>query len=354
MEKLNFMECYMQNRVIEPGDLLNEKGELIERGYATSLIKTYDRKKIKAGKLRIKEWDYYLIYNEKFAVALTIDDNSYMGLNSISFIDFKHAWEKTVSPMSFMPLGKTNLPSSSQFGSVSVANKNYNISFEKLDDRRILKAYLKSFKDREDINIEFELTDEPKDSLVIITPFKEKKTAFYYNQKIVGMKAQGVVSIGDTRYIFNKSDTRAILDWGRGVWTYKNTWYWGAGCGVVDGHEFGFNIGYGFGDTSSASENMLFLDGTAHKLDQVKFNIPKDKNDKEDYMSNWTFSSSDGRFEMKFEPIIDRHANASALIVSSNQHQVFGKFNGHVVLDDGTRLEIKDFMAFAEKVVNKW
>lgn len=27
----------------------------------------------------------------------------------------------------------------------------------------------------------------------------------------------------------------------------------------VDGHRFGFNIGYGFGDTSAASENVIFM-----------------------------------------------------------------------------------------------
>ena len=344
----------MQKEIVEKGKLLDEKGHLIECGYAKSLIKDYDRKDIKACKLRIKEWDYYLIYNDEYAVALTIDDNSYMGLNSISFIDFKNAWEKTVSPMSFMPKGKTNLPSSSTSGSVSVANKNYNISFEKFDDKRILKASMKSFLNGKDINLEFELSAEPKDSMVIITPFKEKKTAFYYNQKIVGFKAKGTVSIGDDRYIFNESNTRAILDWGRGVWTYKNTWYWGAGCGVVDGHEFGFNIGYGFGDTSSASENMLFYDGVAHKLDKVTFNIPKNAKGKDDYLSQWTFTSNDGRFEMTFDPIIDRHANANALIISSNQHQVFGRFNGTATLDNGEKIVLKDFVAFAETLKNKW
>ena len=42
-----------------------------------------------------------------------------------------------------------------------------------------------------------------------------------------------------------------VLDWGRGVWTYHNVWYWGSASGLVDGVPFGFNIGYGFGDTSA-------------------------------------------------------------------------------------------------------
>ena len=58
------------------GPLLSADGTLSEAGYATSLVKTYDRKAIRGGKARIKEWDYYLIYNGRYGVALTIADNS--------------------------------------------------------------------------------------------------------------------------------------------------------------------------------------------------------------------------------------------------------------------------------------
>ena len=91
----------MQNKIVNSGDLLDNKGELVEKGYATSLIKNYDRKKIKACKLRIKEWDYYLIYNDKFGVAITVDDNAYMGLNSLTLLDFSKPEETTKSFMTF-------------------------------------------------------------------------------------------------------------------------------------------------------------------------------------------------------------------------------------------------------------
>ncbi len=72
------------------------------------------------------------------------------------------------------------------------------------------------------------------------------------------MTARGSVRFDGQEYVFDPATSFAVLDWGRGVWTYKNTWYWGSASGLVDGVPFGFNIGYGFGDTSAASENMLF------------------------------------------------------------------------------------------------
>ena len=188
--------------------------------------------------------------------------------------------------------------------------------------------------------------------MVICTPF-DKPGHFYYNQKINCMRACGEVTVGETVYPFDPTDSFAVLDWGRGVWTYHNTWYWGSASGLVNGVPFGFNIGYGFGDTSAATENMLFYNGKAHKLSQVTFNIPGLPG-KEDFLSPWTFTSDDGRFEMDFEPIMDRASCTDVKLIKSDQHQVFGYFSGTAVLDDGTQIELDRFLGFAEKVENKW
>ena len=138
------------------------------------------------------------------------------------------------------------------------------------------------------------------------------------------------------------------------MWTYKNTWYWGSASGELDGVPFGWNIGYGFGNVSAATENMLFYNGKAHKLSEVVFNIPKNKKGKDDFLRPWTFTSDDGRFEMEFTPVLDRASCTSLGVIESDQHQVFGRFTGKATLDDGTVLDVKDFFGFAEKVKNKW
>ena len=167
------------------------------------------------------------------------------------------------------------------------------------------------------------------------------------------MRAAGTVRIGGQTYTFDPADSFGVLDWGRGVWTYHNTWYWGSASGQVDGVPFGWNIGYGFGDTSAASENMLFYDGRTHKLGQVTFHIPM-AGKREDYLAPWRFTSDDGRFEMDFAPILDRAACTDVKLIKSDQHQVFGRFTGTALLDDGTPVRVKDLLGFAEKVENKW
>lgn len=343
----------MQNKIVEKARLLNQEGELTNKGYATSLILDYSRNHIRAAGYRIKEWDYYLITNDNYGVALTIADNSYMALLSISFLDFKKPYFKTTSVMKFFTRGRLGLPATSQKGDVEYKDNRIQISFKNDGEKRKLDCHMKEFEKGKDFSCSFILCNEPADSMVIATPFKEDKKAFYYNQKINCMEAQGKAIYGDKEILFDKSSTMGVLDWGRGVWTYKNTWYWGSASGKVGGVPFGFNIGYGFGDTSEATENMLFYDGVAHKLDKVSFNIPK-SGEKFEYEKPWTFTSNDNRFNMNFTPIIDRKDCTSVGVIASDQHQVFGRFTGTVVLDDGRKIEIKDFLGFAERVMNKW
>jgi len=253
-----------------------------------------------------------------------------------------------------LPLGRTGLPASSATGDAFFHNGRADLALRHVDGQRRLTCTLMDFWDQQPLQADIRLFDEPKDSMVIATPFTHDPLAFYYNQKIIGMRAEGTVTVRGETFTFRPDHSFGLLDWGRGVWTYDNTWYWSAGQGLVNGKVFGFNLGYGFGDTTAASENMLFYDGTAHKLDRVVFNIPRKADGKDDYLSPWTFTSSDGRFEMDFQPILDRSALTSLGILMSDQHQVFGYFSGRAMLDDGTSLTLDHFLGFAEKVRNKW
>lgn len=344
----------MQHRIAKSGPLLDSLGILREPGWDTKLSLAYRKKDVKAPAIRRKEWDYYLITNGEYGLALTIADNGYMGLVSISLLNFQERWEQTTSPMLVMPMGKLKLPETSASGDIYAGGNGYQMLFENRGDTRRLTFHMDDFRDGNPIDGSVTLTEPPEDTMVIATPFRGHPKAFYYNQKINCMRASGEVTFLGRQYRFNPQDSFGVLDWGRGVWTYDNTWYWSSASGAVDGVPFGFNLGYGFGDTSAATENMLFYDGKAHKLENVTFHIPTRGNGEADYMSPWCFSSSDGRFEAVFRPVLDRSALTKVGPLQSDQHQVFGTFTGTAVLDDGREIHMDRFFGFAEKVRNKW
>ena len=166
------------------------------------------------------------------------------------------------------------------------------------------------------------------------------------------MQAEGFFKVGNLLHVF-EDEAMGTLDWGRGVWTYKNTWYWSSLNAVYQGHNIGFNLGYGFGDTSAASENMFFYDNEAYKLDDVVFNIPKDEKGKHQFLKEWTFKSQSGDIDLVFKPCIDRYSNTNAVIIQSNQHQVFGYFSGSITADN-QKYEFENVLGFAEMVTNRW
>ena len=336
---------------LNPGKLLNSNGDLVEAGYAFNLAKNYDRKDIKGLKTRIKEWDYYYIGDDNYGLALTIADNSLYGLVSFSILDFKNKKEiVTKSMMKFFTFGKWNLPNTSENGSLIVKDKKFHFEFYNEFGNRHLACFMSDGKGK-DFSCDIILNLTSQKSMVIATPFN-KKRHFYYNQKINLLQvSNGSFTYGDLHYDFPKT-ALGVLDWGRGVWTYSNTWYWSSMSTYYKGRKIGFNLGYGFGDTSKASENMLFVDNEAYKLEDVEFIIPQ-KNGKDDYMSPWKLISKDGSIDLTFTPMLDRFANMNVLVIQSVQHQVFGRFSGTFKVN-GRSYEIKDFIGFAEKVKNRW
>lgn len=344
----------MQHRILNAGPLHQLDGRLAEVGYALQPLKNYDRSRIKASALRIKEWDYYLVSSDQAALALTISDNGYMGLDSVSLLDFEHKAQWTDSRLIPFPLGKRNLPASSKAGNTRAAGKGYEINFVVSGSKRELYGQVSNFANTgKQLLFDLVLNNPRQDSMVIVTPFAHKPRHFYYNQKINCLPAQGRVIFGEQDFYFAPAAAFGVLDWGRGVWPYRNTWYWGSASGIVQGRSFGLNIGHGFGDTSAASENMLFYGGQAHKLGQVSFIMPKTKG-RWDPMATWQVADDSGRLQLLFEPVLNRAARIQALLLSSIQDQVFGRFSGTAVLDSGQKVEIEGLAGFLEKVSNKW
>lgn len=345
----------MQHEITSRIDLLDGGGNIAEPGYAKRLLYNYNRENIAARKSRIKEWDYYYISDREKAICLTIADMGYVGALSITVIDFVKVSQFTNSSVFLFPMGKLKMPPTSEIGDCGWKNGKVEMRFENDGKvRHLTGVYPNADKKGTDVSWDIILSETPDESMVIATPF-DKKGYFYLNQKINCMRAQGYFSLGDERKEFSPDAALATLDWGRGVWTYDNTWYWGSlHTRLGDGKTFGWNIGYGFGDTSAASEDMLFYDGKAHKIGRTEFVIPGDKEGKPRYMDEWKFISQDGRLDCTFTPILDRYEPFDLKVMCMIPHQVFGYISGKCVLDDGREIVLEKELGFAEKVHNKW
>lgn len=345
----------MQKEIIGSIPLLDDYGYVTQEGWARQPLWQYDRSMIKAPWWRIKEWDYYAILsqNKQYGLTVTMSDLGYAGLFAVCWLDFASRTYHQVDTLSILPRGKTGFGPNSDSDHITFADKKITLDFRYVEGKRILNITAPQINDVQgQMGLQGQITlSQPPDleSINIATSWAENRQAFYYNRKVNCMSAAGQIRIGQNTYSFEPEVDFGVLDWGRGYWTYKNRWYWGSGSGLVDGRPFGFNIGYGFSDRSPSSENVLFYEHRAHKLEDIKFHI-----DAADYMKPWRFTSSDGRFEMEFTPLIDRSSNMNLWLIKSIQHQVFGYFNGTAILDNGQVIKLDNFLGFAEDVLNYW
>lgn len=338
----------MQKEILESTRLLDGEGNVSEPGYCKTNRYLYSRKEIRANPLRIKEWDFYQISDERYTVQMTFGDISMGGAASFTLFDRKTGERFEAMTLKLLTLGRFHLPEDTNVPHRIRIDGPLTMSVSAREGKRRLAAKGKIKGEALSVDISLNV---PKglEYLTMAVPFKEKGH-FYLNQKMNCMAASGVIRIGERIIVFDPKTAFCVLDWGRGVWPYHEEWYWGNGSTLLpDGKLFGFEIGWGFGDMSAASENMVFYEGKGHKIGYIA--LDRDA----DYMQPWHFLSDDGRFDMIMTPEFDNATSTRVLgLVGNRCHQVFGKWNGKVILDDGKVLEIHDMTAFCEHSDNRW
>ena len=161
------------HEVTTKNDLLNPDGTLREPGWSKSLIQTYNRESIAAPKFRIKEWDYYLILADKHAVAFTLSDDGYIGMQSASLLVFdeNNPWEQTSSILNFFPMGKYKLPRTSDVGDIHYHDKKLDLDFIVTEGKRRIVGEYRKFKDGKTLKVDITLTQPPMDTMVIASPW---------------------------------------------------------------------------------------------------------------------------------------------------------------------------------------
>ena len=339
-----------QVRITEPTDLLDRAGNVAKPGYCELNRYVYRRAAVRGNKTRIKEWDFYQIADSTYTLQFNIADISLAGAFTFALFNRKTGERVdylSVAPLTFGRIGleeDNTVPYADVFHGPGCYAKS-----EFTGDKRFLDADFKHKGDRYVVHAEIEVMPGLH-SLTMALPF-EKKGHFYLNQKVNSMPCTCRIEKNGEEFVTFEQGIFCTLDWGRGVWPHSVTWYWGNGTTrLPDGHLFGFEIGWGFGDMSAATENMLFYDGVGHKIEEVYL-----KRDPDNFLMPWVFTSNDGRFEMTMTPTYDNYSNKLVLgLAGSIGHQVWGTWNGRCILDDGTVIEVHDMLAFCEYIQNKW
>lgn len=357
-----------QKEYTGPTKLLSDDGTLLSPGWARHMVFDYDRTKSKPS-MRKKEWDFYQISNGKYMVQISFANISIGGYVSAALVNLrepdknkKHGAGTVAAPMTLFLGGKDKYvlpangekPNNVKFTINAIGKSEF--EFDTKENSRTL--YYKSTADGKEVECNFRMDiPEGLENITTVLPFKNHPTRYFMTMKQNCMPCSGTFRWGDEVFEFSKEDTFCALDWGRVNTPHQLVWYWGNGSSYVydengNKHLFGFEITWGIGDESKATETCIFYDGKAHKFGAVDVEVfPKpDK-----FSEPWHFVSEDGRFDFTMKPFYDHHSDTNVLnMLRMHTHQVHGLWTGTAILDDGTKVEIEDMYAFCEYVENKW
>jgi hypothetical protein len=344
----------MQTELTQYGKLLDSKGRLTQVGWSPQPLldcnlenaRFYDLRVFQ--RFRIKRWDYYAIFTPRLFFSATIADLGYAGNIFVYLLDFSsnELYEEGL----VIPLSQgISLPPNSDQGVSHFEDKRLRLHFEALTEGRRIQVSWPSFNNGRGISADILLHQTPEhESMTIVIPIKQCR--FYYNRKINCLPAEGCVQYGDLNESLSPETCLGSLDWGRGVWEYKSFWNWASASGFLpDGQTIGLNLGCGFGDCSAATENCLVLNGKVHKLAQVNFGYTSG-----DFMRPWKFTDSENRLDLDFIPFKERLAKTNLGIIFSEVHQMFGKYSGTVLTDEGRMISINNLIGFAEEHQACW
>jgi len=338
-----------QREFTTPTPLLDADGSLAAWGWAKRAIFEYNRSAIPTAQhARIKEWEHYTVMSPEFTVGVTIVQLGPLLACSGEVIDYESQSIKSAMFITPTPMDKSALPAD-PYSDTRITRGNDFVSFAFDGKRRQIDFHFSKSALGAAIEGSLELYDDPEDDSVAITrPFAEPGQ-FFYENKIFGMPATGSVTVDGQEYVLPEGNSSAIFDWGRGIWPRDSKWFWGQAAGKVGEHQVAINLGHGYGDDAHGTCNAILVDGRLHKLDIVDCEFNQD-----DRMQPWQFTSNDERLTLSFRPIYQQHSKTDLGFLHAELYKIHGYYSGTLVLDDGTRLEVKDLLGFAEHMEQRW
>ena len=351
--------------ITKSGPLLDKRGNLADYGWARQplLDANLEDVNIYALKflqpLRIKRWQYFGITTPTHFFSFTLSHVGYLGPVFVYVLDLNTGryHEQTIS----VPFGSgIVLPRNSTSGECRYEKGSlYLRFFTPADSRRRLEVNWPGFGGsglKADVKL---FLREGQESVVNAFPYANRR--FFYTRKVNCMPAEGTIEYGWDEvgsdgnkklkaYRISPDTCLGTLDWGVGVWPYRSFWIWASFSQFLpDGRTLGLNAGDGIGNSPEMNDNAIILEGRVHKLGKINF-----KYDNKDFKKPWLMTSTDGRLALEFKPFFERVAKTDVGILSSEVHQMFGRYSGILVTNAGERIEVKCLIGWAEEHHARW
>ncbi|MEW6774746.1 MAG: DUF2804 domain-containing protein [Bdellovibrionota bacterium] len=292
------------------------------------------------GKFRLKEWHYSALTSDRWFVAFALVQLGYVA-NAFCYVVDRERPEEKREYSALSPLGKAL-----QFAPSSVSGE----SLWRLGEDRIRVQYDGRWLVELDLSLQGKplrgtFTFEPQDSLALLFELEPGRPA--YTHKAAGLPASGEFRYGNETIRAEKA--LAAIDWTRSVARRETKWKWASFSGrAPDGRALGLNLSSDVyeGPGGVSQENAFWIEGKAHPLGSVRFELPPDPR-----RGAWRLQSKE--IDLEFTPWGTREEHVNFGLVRSDFIQPCGIFSGHVLIG-GEKIGIKNIFGVVEDHLAKW
>lgn len=176
-----------------------------------------------------------------------------------------------------------------------------------------------------------------------------------YAQKTAALPVTGSIKCALGHFDLKARNVYGHHDFSAGYMRRETFWNWACFSGMShnnrksdDSPAIGLNVSWGVNETGY-SENCFWVDNTLYTLPQVQFRF-----DRDDPHSTWRIRSEDQRIDLSFVPEGLHKEQINALVLATNFKQLFGRFDGYLISEDGQRFDIENYYGFVEDHYSKW
>ena len=295
---------------------------------------------------RKKKWNYWAVTSDDFLFSATIADMDRLQLGGA--YTFERRTQRHLDKAAVVPANTIVMPETVA-GHMLIDHPALRLSMRDEGGGTRLRVTASDFCG---VPIDADiLVERPPghETLNVVIPWSDAQ--FQYTSKQNTLPATGFVQLGDDRFEFARGSF-GCLDYGRGVWPEHTLWNWGAASGIQDGRTVGLNLGGQWTDGTGMTENGLCIDGRLTKVSEDLI-FDYDHNAR---MQPWHVrSTGSDRIDLRFEPEFERVSESGRRDSwYTSAHQMFGRYSGHVVPDEGPPLEVRDLFGWIEDHDARW
>jgi len=294
---------------------------------------------------RIKEWESFIIQDERFFLHARLCNLKYYRLASVLMYNKEN--KERLEFRKIIPGGGWKLPRFLYNAAVDSRSLGFFFRIHHWLDAESLNLEL-NIKPRRKrpaftAHAVFDLSAVAATPMVVSLLFSERRNMYAYKTMTA---VSGDLVSGGQRFNLNPAKTSGLFCDFKGYYPYQMRSTWCTGMGFdSQNRRFGFALGENQARESyKNNENALWIDGQLTPLPPVK--ITRNGNSG----SDWTIQDMEGMVDLVFTPREPGRDMRNFILSTVDYENPIGVFNGHVVSAGGEELPIRNVWGVSEKL----